>query len=276
MQRTMKPIPKWASILGWVFGGFFALGGMTEISGGAPVSSIAFFTISGLLIPPVREKVYGLTGIDISMWIRGFSIFVLLLIGASTSKIDSGQTSSTAKPMIEENVVDSISEETSAQKTGEEQQPDKISQSEEEKKLREIIGDSFVNIISIDLETVNYDENFNLVEDHQWVIDIVFKGKDNFTHKMIRAGIEMNMTKGYKAIYTSGIPIRAVTIEAHMPLTDRFGNEEMGRVYGTRLRNEVGYKVRWESRNFISINFTRLWETYWLQPFLKAVPSFWD
>lgn len=101
MQRTMKPISKWASILGWIFGVFFAFGGIAYISDGTFVSGIASFTISGLLIPPVREKIYGLTGIDIPTWARGLSIFALLLIVSSSNESNKTQPASVVKPVID-------------------------------------------------------------------------------------------------------------------------------------------------------------------------------
>ena len=109
MQLSTKPIPRWASISGWVFGVFFALGGITEISGGAPVSGIACFAISGFLIPLIRAKVYGLTGIDIPMWARGISIFVLFLIVVSSKESSEPQPASVTKTVAEENVADSVS-----------------------------------------------------------------------------------------------------------------------------------------------------------------------
>lgn len=104
------------------------------------------------------------------------------------------------------------------------------------------------------------------------VVDVIFKGRESFSGH--RKSIELKMVDIYEAIYTSGVPVRAATVEAHLDLVDAYGNERLGKAYGTRLRNTEAYRINWENK--LIVDFTKIWEVYWMQEFLEREPSFWD
>ena len=94
---------------------------------------------------------------------------------------------------------------------------------------------------------------------------MVFEGDDLVTLGLIKSGIELDMARGYKAIFTSGVPVRVASIEAHMPLQDGFGNTRLGPVYGTHLWYEP--RTNWEniaSDVDLLLVVPELWDVYLL------------
>ena len=84
------------------------------------------------------------------------------------------------------------------------------------------------------------------------LINVVYESGSSFTDNLTKKGIENVMMDVYEAIYTSGVPVSSVTVEAHMPLMDSKGNSSMGIIYGTRLNNNDAKGINWSNKRIIS------------------------
>lgn len=68
------------SIISWVFGVFFLLGGLAGLLAGDFIPAIAVLAIAGLLLPPVQMRIHKNTGQNLPLWMRALSIFILLIV----------------------------------------------------------------------------------------------------------------------------------------------------------------------------------------------------
>ena len=114
---------------------------------------------------------------------------------------------------------------------------------------------------------IEIDIRDSLAEPGKKLIDVVFEGSQNLTKSMMRGGIENGMRDGYEAIFTSGIPVQWATMEAHMVVMDKLGNESLGLVYGTKLESEKAAGVNWTNKRVI--DWSQIWTVYWLNQSLK-------
>ena len=135
--------------------------------------------------------------------------------------------------------------------------------------LEEAVRNAFGgDLISVEVSEGAVDLEGNLVEGEELparIVDVVFRGSDLILTRITKSGIELDMARGYRAIFTSGVPVRVASIEAHMPLRDRSGNTRLGPVYGTHLWYEP--RTNWE--NIVSdvdllLVVPELWDVYLL------------
>ena len=92
------------------------------------------------------------------------------------------------------------------------------------------------------------------------LVDVIFRASPNLTTGMTKRGIELDMIEGYHAIFTSGVPVLQATIEAHMVLIDKHGNEAPGVVYGTKLMGDEARRVNWANREVL--DWGQIWQVY--------------
>ena len=120
------------------------------------------------------------------------------------------------------------------------------------------------DLISVEVSEASVDLQGNFVfgeGTRARIVDVVFEGDDLFTIGLIKSGIELDMAKGYKAIFTSGVPVRVASIEAHMP----FQSGSFGPVYGTHLWYAASSRINWgRSETYLLVDVPEVWEVYLL------------
>lgn len=70
--------------------------------------------------------------------------------------------------------------------------------------------------------------------------------------------LEQKLTKAFKTLYTSGLPIWEVVIWNYGELVDRYGNESDEIVHKCSLHSNEAAKVNWQNAEYISLD--RIWE----------------
>lgn len=107
--------------------------------------------------------------------------------------------------------------------------------------------------------------------DQGFVVDIRINASDNFTTNMIRMGIEKDMTLAYKEIFNRVENVDTVFIDAYLPLTDQYGNENDGSVYKTALDKDTASRVNWEAdtANLYQNILPNAWETITLHAVIR-------
>ncbi|MDE0713226.1 MAG: hypothetical protein OXH60_13965 [Rhodospirillales bacterium] len=99
------------------------------------------------------------------------------------------------------------------------------------------------------------------------IVHVTFLASENLTTGFTKSGIESAMRDGYEAAFTHSKPVQLVTMAVHMTLVDRFGNESVELVYGTRMESDIAGRINWENKH--GLEFDRLWTVYWLHPVFK-------
>ena len=72
-------------VLNWLFGILFFIAGIGSFEYSS-LNVILYWSISCLLLPPVRKYTYTITKINISVGVRGLIIFLLLIFTGNTTK----------------------------------------------------------------------------------------------------------------------------------------------------------------------------------------------
>lgn len=80
-----------------------------------------------------------------------------------------------------------------------------------------------------------------------YFVRIFFNADENLTVNLKKKGIELQMAKLYHQLYTSGLPIGRVVIQANTMLVDQYGNEHDTRVYETSLNKAEADKINWST-----------------------------
>jgi uncharacterized membrane protein YqaE (UPF0057 family) len=104
-------------------------------------------------------------------------------------------------------------------------------------------------------------------------VDIEFNASDNMTHNLRRKGMESQMSKLLKALYTSeaGENIKEIAVTAYFPLTDQYGNEKETIVYTAILDEAEAKKINWDfDRASLELQIIpSVWEVIVLHPAIK-------
>lgn len=79
-----------------------------------------------------------------------------------------------------------------------------------------------------------------------WGVFVEMNADSNLTSNMTKQDIELEMTKVYTAIYTSGIDVKTASVAAYLPGTDQYGNSSDFLAYKTILPASDGDKVNWK------------------------------
>ena len=87
--------------LSWFFGVIFLLVGLAYTLSEDGTTGIAMLAVAGLLLPPVRDWVHGITGISIPARIKGLSILILLMYGGLNSSVPTDTQTSAHKQKVE-------------------------------------------------------------------------------------------------------------------------------------------------------------------------------
>lgn len=100
-----------------------------------------------------------------------------------------------------------------------------------------------------------------------WGVFVQFNADENLTNGLTKGGIELRMRDGYKAIYGSGLPVRAASMAAWLDVVDQYGNKSEATVYKTILEGAVARKVNWSNTDIL--DWPAIWRTSILYPFLS-------
>lgn len=77
--------------------------------------------------------------------------------------------------------------------------------------------------------------------------------------------VDEKMKDVYQALFTKReLGIQSVTISVFLPFGDKYGNEASKVGYRTRMDNQTGQRIKWESR--YSLNFDELWQVLFIHP----------
>lgn len=80
-----------------------------------------------------------------------------------------------------------------------------------------------------------------------WDVAINFNASEGFTNKLMKSGIEIEMSRAYKALLTANLNVKSVYINAYFPFQDKFGKSTDHIIYGTSLEKEVADKINWQA-----------------------------
>lgn len=78
---------------------------------------------------------------------------------------------------------------------------------------------------------------------------VEFNADDNLTKNLRKSGLEDQMSKIYKVLYTQNLDVATATITAYFLLVDKYGNESEGVVYKTILNKSEADKINWETNS---------------------------
>ena len=138
-----------------------------------------------------------------------------------------------------------------------------------EQRIRDAINATNMGeqIISIKVTDSAFDKDGNFATEgpRAKMVDVVFEAAENLTKGMTKDGIELDMQRGYEAMFTkTGVPIARGGIDAHMMLVDRYGEGSLGLVYGTTLQGDTAARVNWENK--LMLDWSNLWTVYFARP----------
>jgi hypothetical protein len=102
--------------------------------------------------------------------------------------------------------------------------------------------------------------------DGGWGVFVEYNADDSLTTNMRKKSIELDMSKIYTALYTSGKDIQTASVSAYFPLTDKYGNNSDGVVYKSILDKTEADKVNWETdSSYLGLQvLPGVWETTWI------------
>lgn len=134
-----------------------------------------------------------------------------------------------------------------------------------EEKFIQILGDktNMGDKRVIQIEVFTYD----IVNNYQNV-DIEYMADENLTTGLTRFGMWMDAQEVLEDLpLVLSSQVMKITLNPHLELVDRYGNELIGRVMTIRVTRETWEKINWG--NFITDNIPKIAETYWEHPTLS-------
>lgn len=203
------------------------------------------------MLPPVtfiRKNCLGMNKTRIVLGgIAAIVIILAISVILSTDKNSSVPKEVTPSPFVAGNGEKSNNVSTASPVVAEPQEP-----ASPEEKMRQLVAAALSGQANTKKERLrrvavfpqDVDENGN---NSAWGVRVEFNADENLTTNLIKKGIEKQMSEVYQALYTSGLPITLVTIEAYYPLVDKYGNKSDSRVRQTTLEQAEAKKINWSA-----------------------------
>lgn len=134
-----------------------------------------------------------------------------------------------------------------------------------ESKINEAISESLNDRLK--KITIKKDQNGN------FNVYIMFTGSSSFTDKLMVNGIKSQMENIYFNIYKNIQNINDVTINAYLPMVDKYGNVSEDSVLTTSLPGKKAYKINWnQDIGLIKYQIIpNLWTVEWMYPALGDI-----
>lgn len=106
---------------------------------------------------------------------------------------------------------------------------------------------------------------------NNYIIDVCFNARDNLTKSFIKRGIQDTMAEIYYSSYHNTLMISEITIDAYLPLKDKYGYSSIESVYRTKLNVTEASRINWNEDKY---DLTRsvipgLWTTDFIHPALN-------
>ena len=104
-----------------------------------------------------------------------------------------------------------------------------------------------------------------------WDVTVNFNASEGFTNKLMKSGIEIEMSRAYKALFTANLNVKSAYINAYFPFQDKLGKSKYYPIYGTSLEKEVADKINWQmNESTLQVRIIPgVWRLEILDPVLK-------
>lgn len=107
--------------------------------------------------------------------------------------------------------------------------------------------------------------------DGGWGVFVEYNADEVLSSNSARKSIQLDMSKIYTALYTSGENIQTASVSVYFPVIDKYGNPSDAMVYKTMLEKTEADKVNWSiDKSYLGLEILpNIWETVWLHSEFK-------